>query len=302
MERDAGILGPHGHDFSELAEVLLRYRAEKIVFVPNPGNVGDALIDFGGYLLFERLGIDYEYGRKNQTYPGRVVVYAGGGALIDRYPNADEFLRNNHETCKALILLPHTVRAYGAVLERMDERCTLFAREEPSFDYMRQHCTGGAKVGICHDLAFFVTREDLDNQSWDLDRIRRNGLAGSWIRMVVKFLVLSKIRSRHLNIIRQDVEQTGVAVPDFNHDMATYFSPEDLSRPACGNALKVLAMVMGFFEHVTSNRLHMSVMGAILGLPVTMHDNNYGKNSAIYRHSIAGYFTNVEFVPYQGMA
>ena len=294
MNKDA-FSGPHGHDFSNLAEVLLRYRDDKIVYVPNPGNVGDALIAFGAYLLFERLGLDVENGRKDAVYPGRVVIFGGGGAMIGRYPDADEFLRNNHAVCKALVLLPHTVRAYGDLLSTMDARCTIFAREQPTMAFIQTHCTGGAQTMLGHDLAFFVSRNDLMTEPWDLGRLNSPELRLSWARMVAKFFVLSRIKSRHLNIFRLDDERTDVDVPDFNYDVATYFWPGDLSRPAAANALKMLRLVMDMFKTVETNRLHMTVMAGLLGKPVVMRDNNYGKNSSIYTQSIDGYFPNITF-------
>lgn len=290
---NTSLIGPHGHDFSALADVLERFRGEKVVFIPNPGNVGDALIDFGGYLIFEKLGVDFEYGRKDGRYPGRVVVYAGGGALIDAYPGGDEFLRNNHGICKALVLLPHTVRAHGDLLAKMDGRCILYAREQPTLAYLKANCTG-AEVRLCDDLAFFVSKEDLFREPWDWGLLRATGKLGGILRMWIKFWWLA-LWNKRLNAFRVDLERTETALPARNYDIATFFPVGRMWRADCANALKCLVRLMQPYDEVATNRLHMSVMAAILGKQVQMHDNNYGKNSAIFEHSIKGRFDNVTF-------
>ena len=286
-------LSPYGHDFTELAQVLLKYRQERIVYVPNPGNSGDALIALGTYLLFERLGLSYENGKKDEIYPNRVVVYGGGGGLVNLYPDADAFLRSNHAVCRALILLPHTVRTAGDLLGEMDERCVLFAREMPSLEFLNKHCKRGAKAALSHDLAFFVTRENISQESWNWGRLADPLIRLPWAKMLVKFFVISKLQTRNLNIFRTDDEKTSFPVPAFNYDIAPYFWPGDLTRPAVTNSVKGVSKVIDFFDSVASNRLHMSVLGGILGKEVVMHDNSYGKNFSIYRHSIDGYLLNI---------
>lgn len=49
------------------------------------------------------------------------------------------------------------------------------------------------------------------------------------------------------------------------------------------------------FHQIETNRLHIAVLGAILGIPVTMLDNSYGKNQDVYDASIKDYFSNVTF-------
>ena len=44
---------------------------------------------------------------------------------------------------------------------------------------------------------------------------------------------------------------------------------------------------------VNTNRLHIGVAGALLGLNVNFYDNNYGKNAAVYEFSMRDRFPNV---------
>jgi len=288
------LLGPNGHDFTELAECLRAFADEEVIFVPNPGNAGDALIDFGTYLFFDAIGLRYRFGSWDESYPGRVVLFSGGGALVDVYPGSDRFIRRVHKDCKAFVLLPHSVRAYPDLLAEMDERCILFAREAPTDAYLRAQCTR-AQIRRCHDLAFFASDSDIAAEPW-YPRDLPAELRLPWARMAVKFAIHAKMRSSTLHIIRADSEKTDRPVPRWNYDLSALFAQNDMRRPACANSVKMIRQVMRLFDEIESNRLHMAVLGAIIGKPVRMLDNSYGKNSAIHAESIRDYFPNVAFV------
>lgn len=118
------VTSPRGHDHTELAQVLRSFAEERVVFVANPGNAGDALINLGMYALFRRLGVTWEAGTISGSCPDRVVIFSGGGVLIDLYPNADVFFRRNHPVCKALILLPIGCEAMPICCQRWTRAAT----------------------------------------------------------------------------------------------------------------------------------------------------------------------------------
>ena len=288
------LAGSKGHDFSLLAECLKQFEDEELVFIPNPGNAGDMLINLGMYHLFEQLGVRYVTGSPDQTYPDRVLVYSGGGALIDAYPTAARFFKANHALCKNLILLPHTVRAQPELIAAMDDRCFLFAREANSETYLNAHRTQ-AHVLRTHDLAFFLDEAAITAAPWSravlLDKWRRK----AWPRFVLKLMRDAMLTDPVLHCLRADAEATGVDIPAHNHDLSKLFAHGDLSRDSCATTIKTLRFVMKRFSAIRTNRLHITVLGALLDMPVTMLDNSYGKNRDIYDASIDGYFSNVTF-------
>lgn len=286
------ILGPHGHDFTPVAEALAPFMGEEIVFIPGPGNAGDALINLGTYAFLDRIGARYMRGDRSRTYAGRVVLHCGGGALVDVYPGGEDILRRHHDTARALILLPHTVRAHGDLIARMDGRCTLFAREAESLDYLRAH-RGAARVARAPDMALALSDSDIQAEPWSLRRLLDPEIRGPWLRMVAKFLLHAR-RDPVLRALRFDVEARG-PVPADSMDLTWFFSPGDMSRAHCATAIKAIRLVTAAHERVETDRLHMAILAAIMGKPVTMIDNSYGKNSAMFRASIAGRFPHVRF-------
>lgn len=288
------LIGPHGHDYTDLARCFDRFRGEDLVFVPNPGNVGDALINLGTYQLFRRLGMAPEIGTRSETYPDRVLVVGGGGGLVGAHPGTDAFLRRNHPVCRALILLPQTVRAYPDMIAAMDARCTLFARENPSHAYLLQHRTA-AQVFLGHDMAFLLDDTAIADGAFDwgfvMDRKRR----GPWARTMAK-LFAARLSGPVLQALRTDAEATALVLPPRNFDLSRLFSTSgDMSEAACRSAIRLLRVAIRRYPAISTNRLHMAVLGAILGRQVIMRDNSYGKNSDIHDHSIKGRFPNVRF-------
>lgn len=286
--------GPLGHDFSPLIRCLEQFRDEELVFVPNPGNAGDALINLGMYKLFQDLGLRFQTGSREETYAGRVVVYSGGGALVPEYPGNGAFFEANHSAAKALILLPHTVRAYGDLIADMGSNCHLFAREENSFAYLQDVVTR-ANLALTHDLAFYLDDRAIAAMPWDRGFLMGASRRWSWPKMVAKFAVQAWRGDGQLNALRTDTEKTTVAIPSGNHDMSEMFASGDMSFGACASTIKTMRAVFRRYDSVNTNRLHIAVLSALVGLPVDMRDNSYGKNRDIHDHSIKGYFDNVTF-------
>lgn len=290
-----GCLGPHGHDFGALAAVLARFAGQRLVFVPNPGNAGDNLINLGMYRLFDDLGVDFEVGDRAGHYPGRVLVYSGGGALVDIYPGAADFFARNHRDCQALILLPHTVRTAGDLIAQMDGRCILFAREAASLAYLQAAATGGAEVGFCHDMAFYLGPQDLKGAPWHLGLLADRGLLLPWVKMLIKIGWRDRLRGPRLQALRTDIEAAGPGTTHRSHDLSALFALADMSRPACEVTARAVCHILQRFPVIATDRLHIAIASAILGREVWMRDNSYGKNRDIYTASMADYFTSVSF-------
>lgn len=286
------ISSPNGHDFTEVAACLRQFDGQELVFVPNPGNAGDAIINLGMYRLFDRLGVRYVTGSQNQDYPGRVVVCSGGGALVDLYPDSHLFYERNHKNCAALILLPHTVRAHGTLIAEMGSNCFVFAREKNSMAYLERHAKS-AHIGLAHDMAFFLGASDIKAMHWHPGQLRRLGLLVPWIVMYLKFQRERRVRGETaLVCVRNDVEETAVRPDGRVFDLSSLFATGEMSRESCENIAKIFYAVTRLFDKVITNRLHVGIMATIMGMNVDFHDNNYGKNSDIYHHSINNYFPN----------
>lgn len=260
--------------------------------MPGAGNAGDALINLGTYAFLDRIGQRHVRGHMSGSYPDRVVLVGGGGALAGLYPGAEDVLRRNHDTVRALILLPHTVRAHGDLIAAMDARCTLFAREAVTLDYLMAH-RGEANVAPAPDMAFALSDADIRAEPWSLRRLASPEIRVSWLRMVAKFLWHAR-RDPVLRAMRTDIEARKPPPRD-TMDLTGFFSPGDMSRAHCAAAIKVIHLIAAAHERVETDRLHMAVLAAIMGKPVLMFDNSYGKNAAMFDASISDHFPDIRF-------
>lgn len=278
----------------QISGVLQPFRDDDVVIIPNPGNAGDSFITCATYQMLDDLGIRYRVGSPLATYPGAVVVYAGGGNLIGAYTNAIDFIQRNHRLVKALIVLPHTIDAFDDVLATLGANCTIFCREQRSFDHVSS-CVTQARVFMAHDMALGA----------DLQRIRANVKALNATSMGIprfnredvrltliayRHMVRSGGRFEILSAFRTDVEKTDVDIPPHNFDVSAIFATRDLSPEACARTTVRMMAFLDRYACIRTNRLHVCILSLMLGKRVEFYPNSYYKNEAIYEHSLRSRF------------
>jgi exopolysaccharide biosynthesis predicted pyruvyltransferase EpsI len=289
------------HD--ELKNLLRSRNGQPITYVPNVGNGGDVFIAHATYQLFARLGMKYEIGNLSEIYPDRVVICGGGGNLVAPYRDIIDFIERNRTAWRELILLPHTIRCYGNSLATFDENCYVFCREKASYDFVKEY-SPKARIFLSHDLAFSCDF----SQTRRMMRYRRLRDAALFIRY---FRSHMRIRTRRqqefaraaaarvepdiLNAFRTDVEKTCLELPADNVDVSRVFEgPPPLPEKSLQTTY-LMTSFLSRFRKVRTNRLHIGIMSAMLGLDVEFFDNNYGKNYDVFSHSMEGIFPNVKW-------
>jgi exopolysaccharide biosynthesis predicted pyruvyltransferase EpsI len=285
---------------SQVINVLKRFQSEDLVFIPNPGNAGDSFIACATYQMFDDLNISYRVGSPTGLYPGSVLIYGGGGNLIGDYSNAISFIMNNHNSSKALILLPHTIDSFSDTLANLGANCYLFCREVRSYEYVLA-CVTQAQVFLSHDLALGA----------DLDRIRSKGrgsraadyrILGSnrsefrLALLVLRHMLRTRFRFSTLSAFRTDIEKTDVEIPTHNFDVSAVFATRDLSPDASARTTRTMIRFLDRYKAVRTNRLHVCIMSLMLGKRVQFYSNSYYKNEAIYKHSLKERFPLLEWM------
>lgn len=287
------------HNITNLEEHLLQFTGQSIVYCPNPGNAGDGIIANATYQLFDKLKINFEYVSPDvgiQTTANRVVVYGGGGNLVHPYPNARDFISRHHKNAAKLVVLPHTIRAYSELFEAMSGNVDVFCRDIPSFTFMSNVNTG-ANIYLSHDVALsteveatlkYVTLHEAEFYQ-NVARSRRIK------RSIRKFShsVRNMLHPTVLNVFREDVERTAVAIPISNVDLSQTLCGKDMSP---FHAREMASAVFGFINNhdvVYTNRLHVCIASLLLNKEVHFYDNSYGKNMSIFQCSLKDRFDNL---------
>lgn len=281
----------------QLVQVLAQFRGEEVIFVPNPGNAGDSFINAATYQLFDELNVQYQVGEPSRIYPGRVVIYGGGGNLVGEYSNAISLIANNHAHAKALVVLPHTIGAFADVLATLGPTCYLFCREKRSYAFVSEAVTA-AQVFLSHDLALGADLKRIRHAAtqagegviprFDRQRLRLDLIA--W-----RHMLRTGLRFTSLSAFRTDVEKTAVSIPPDNFDASAIFATRDLSPDACMRTTATLIRFLERYQQVRTNRLHICIMSLMLGKRVEFHPNSYYKNEAIYEHSLRRQFPFLEW-------
>lgn len=280
---------PHAWDGLRRAlQALQARKPSRLLYVPNEGNAGDALIAAGSWQFFDDMGLAPTYGKVRDIRRGDALVYAGGGNLVPEYASASRFLERCLEVgVDSVLVMPHTIRGHEALLARLDERFTLVCRDQASVG--RVQATGtGAQVLYAPDMALYI----------DVPRLfkRCESYRGPafWWRMAHHDRLLPYLRWRmallrrpppshlHLDVIRVDAEAIAALPGDKRWDMSNLYGSKFRLRAESDLVTRDFLRFFGQLVAVRTNRLHAGVAAALMGCEVTYLDNSYGKISAVY--------------------
>lgn len=257
----------------------------KTIYIANPGNAGDAAIATATVQLLRRIDAPVASGGIDDIGPGRDIVIGGGGNLVPHYQDVRSLLLACLERkVRRCLLLSHTVRGHEDVLSKLDERFLLWCRDRPSFEFVAQHAPR-ARAELAHDLVLELDIDELarSTATWRhraaLLRDRR------WWRKLARWrLALARIRpdaQGTLRVMRYDVESTDLQDARPEYDLMRHIGIRSHGAAADQITLDVVRCI-DRAQRVVTDRLHVSLIAALLGKPVCLVENSYGKLSAVW--------------------
>ncbi|MEI6211401.1 MAG: polysaccharide pyruvyl transferase family protein [bacterium] len=280
-------------------------REREIVFLPNGGNAGDAMIACATYQLFQNAGITFTLFDAARFDPtDKVLIYGGGGNLVPLYPTARDILERYHQTVRRLIVLPHTIAGHQDLLERLGSHVDLLTREEVSYAYVRR-VAAGPRIFLADDLALHLSPAAL-RQNWE-----------GWPRMIARqdsplhrkvqlYLSLARAQWRQkrtaggkggvLQAFRCDKERSRSVLPAGNIDVSRILRCANLSPLQAAGTMQMMCRLIDGYAEVRTDRLHVAIAAALLGKQVKLYANSYYKCEAVFRFSLAKRFPGVEWM------
>jgi exopolysaccharide biosynthesis predicted pyruvyltransferase EpsI len=288
------------HSDDEWSELIAHLRGlPRFLYYHNMGNAGDQLIYLGMCELFKRHGIEFDEFSEERFQTNKHVVYGAGGNFVGYYDNCSNFIETYFDLFDSFTLLPHTVSGHELLLSRLDDRFSLFCREPVSEAHCRKFIGETGHVFLTHDLAFCI-----EPHQWK--RLRMPGVKFKkdlrWIRE--QWQLRRKLRGSDVTLFRTDLESARAEPGEGNYDLSMLIQAPLERRKY--RELRVhpwrLAVANAFFSHVShlrrveTDRLHVSISGALSGRPTQLYGGSYYKNYAIFEHSMRDYYPNVEFV------
>lgn len=257
-----------------MRDFLSSYSNKKVYFVSNPGNAGDAFIAYSTYCLFNRLNIHYQIinPEKDMFIANETIFFSGGGNLVEgKYDHLYKKLKKyvNNNIC---IILPHTFFGYRDLVQETHRNLTIICREKVSYELCRLNGANKDNLFLSDDMAFYLPQDELS-----------------------EFIMKGDGRAYCL---RTDGESSKTQyIRDCNKDISFSWNGELWHNFLLSKYVTYsLASYLSKFDEVETDRLHISILAAMLNKKVIMYPNNYYKNRAIYENSMAQKYENVGFV------
>jgi exopolysaccharide biosynthesis predicted pyruvyltransferase EpsI len=276
----------------------------RLVYVPNRGNAGDALIASAAWQFFDELPQAPICLPIEELRPGDRAVFSGGGVFIPEYPDGARWLRQFAEAgLSRLLILPQTFRGIDSALAELGPQTTLFCREWVSHDYVKQ-AAPRCRVCFAPDLALGldiaalrarVALAESRRAARDKLALLYSSPARRYRRWQRKLSGLKPDAEGRLQVFRTDAERTpaGGDQAQFS-DLSNFYGSDYRERTECDRISRDLFALLDTARLVETNRLHVGIGAALLGKQVVLHDNSYGKIRAIYDASLQDW-PNVRF-------
>lgn len=279
-------------------------RARPVVYLDYPvhTNIGDLLIERGTEAFFERFGYEVIDQRSAYDFCARTmarvpddatIVLHGGGNFGDLYDLHQPFREHvircfpNHR----IVLLPQTLHFDS--LERMKAAAAVFARhpdlhvclrDTASLEIYRRYFSNPAY--LIPDMAHFL---------WESAEVTSAVSGGKGTLLLVR-------RDKEWQELIDPAAAGAAPVdwPDFiqAHETLVFRALRKMHvkhsliggrlpvyhawRAFVGGLVGKAFREVGAYDAVVTNRLHAAIFGLLLGKPVTMSDNSYGKLSTYH--------------------
>eukprot|EP00121_Abeoforma_whisleri_P009442 Awhi_evm1s8682 len=262
----------------DLKAYLKNYEHQHIVFIPNEGNGGDALIACSEYHIFQKFNITYTLGLYYLTYENQLLIYGGGGNLDGHHHHAKIFLEKNmpKKLGNKIILLPHTIRQEDQLMEHLENNVLIFCREKISFQYVRSLSRFPDNVFLSRDMAFYFDQLPINSASKAQPQ-RREDVRGYFFR--------------------RDEQQTAELGPSSNVDLTAILNYDSTMRDrekVCSTVNDIF-IFLNRYDEIFSNRLQICIYASLLGKKVHCFPNSYYKNKAVFDYSIRSKFPKSVF-------
>ena len=257
----------HSKDLS-IRGLFEKYRAKRFLFIQPGGNFGDYLIYAGATKIAKEFEVNYfevAYGKfLNTSLNGFDVAYIHGSGGFNPWWSGTpiKVLQRLLSSFKGIVIVgPSSFHADSeflhawiktAIETNTANRVILFARELPSFNFLVQNLANPIEIGLDHDTALNLTRND--------------------------FFKKQPKRKYPLTILREDKE--GLKV-DTESNFFVRIDPALYCR-SFPHWLEVHDKAV----EICSNRLHSAILGTVLGIPTTLLPNSYHKNRSVWEFSL----------------
>ena len=246
------------------------------VFIPNSGNLGDMVIAKACIDFFNNNKLNYTMYKTNMENP-ECIVYGGGGPWINEYYSSWKKWLPLFKTAKRVIILPSSFNSCHNLVDILDERFTIFCREEQSYKYLKNQNTK-AKIILDHDMAF-----RLENKSVNGKLLVNNIDGYIALQRLLHCIPYPKTVIKYL---RTDIESVNKNVKTDIDISALCYGDEYSSIQYIEFCTRLFFAAIDAGDMIITDRLHVAIVASLLNKKVIMLDNFYNKLSNVYKHTM----------------
>lgn len=264
----------------------IRFCAEldkPVIYFPNYGNLGDALIPAGTKMAFDALGLTLQSSELINKIPNAGLIYAGGGNLVPYYSDCSKFLSAVLSKPHTVVLLPHTISGHTNLIKNLDQRHHIFCREAPSYRYVSE--LQSAKTYFDHDLALRINPEILFSNYSNNVKIAPDKIIRAIEFILRKSTQHSKSNGRNGYLFREDKESIVNKITD-SFDISGIINSKWPASEFSTLLSAAFLMALSMFDRIYTDRLHVAIGASLLNIPTTLYSNSYYKNKAVFESSL----------------
>ncbi|WP_309385799.1 polysaccharide pyruvyl transferase family protein [Cerasicoccus frondis] len=273
----------------------------RIFIVGYPGNQGDKLITLGTQKLLQKVGCQ----EVDSPEKADIHVYPGGNISVWRsdvkaLTHTVEAAGPNVQYAIGPSGFPASFYSLSQPLNNPVVKAA-FARDHVSLRQLKRYTSrSDIQIGLAHDPAFY-----LSDDIW-LDELRRNStkthILGAFRQDREGDLYCHQLTSKILPVIpyrasrwlSQKLTRKG-NVEKFRQLTANRSQPVVYRDASNASYQDFLSLIQNAAE-IHTNRLHVFILGAMLGKPIFVYDTPAHKLENIYRASMEPWLQNCEFV------
>jgi len=218
-----------------------------------------------------------------------VGFIGGGGNMTGTYDHVENAFNKfiDADACQ-IVMLPHGIRESEDTLLRTRPHDIIVCRDWSVFGHVRG-VTMSPSVLLAHDMAFhldvrrFFHDRRLTTQAEPMlrDRPEEHGWSPEAIAA-----------SPRMTFTRTDTERLHTS-PQADLDLSVILMFGDAERESAIAAWCLLECIRRS-QRIVTDRLHVAISSALLGVPCEFLPNSYGKNSSVYDFS-PWMFPNINF-------
>ena len=290
-----------------LKECLLPLVDRDYVFLDLPyhPNVGDTLIAYAAKNILRESSCRCLYSSSGYSFDNRtispetLIIFNGGGNFGDLWKSYSIFRNkvimdhpNNH-----FLILPQSV-CYSdeknleedvKVYSICGKRITICARDKDSYEFLKKHFSNN-NVLLVPDMAFYTEQRLLNPKSGNgrilfLKRIDKEFVPSSQYSIVPEnaeihdWITLERYR-RLFGKYQVFIERTRNL--RWYPKVLLHIEDAIWQKIIMPHFLRCGIKFVNQYDVIYSTRLHVAILGVLMGKQVYFFDNSYGKNSSLY--------------------